>query len=388
MPYTDQHIPSPTDRLGQQLRQLALARNELAEGPFLALCRATAELIDFYHTFWQIEPEPWYRELLYLQQNAASALMIAARAQLTLGQPVAASWLAEQAHALATENRLIAFEHAELLRRAERNRESRAAAVEALNRFPDCAEFRAILDTCDNDELLRLPHEHYHLLRLAQQRLKPRRYVEIGVAAGKSLALVGAGTSAIGVDPETAVEDTLCFHSPETTASLFKLTSDDFFQQGRYEQTWGTQPFDMAFIDGLHLFEQVLRDFINLEQRAAADSIIFIHDSLPISIAGAERERTTMVWTGDVWKAIVCLKSVRPDLEIVTFPVRPSGLAMIRNLDRNSRLLAKQFDTLAAHFMDARLPESMPERFQLLNVTERPFETVLEEIRYRQGAWQ
>jgi len=62
-----------------------------------------------------------------------------------------------------------------------------------------------------------------------------------------------------------------------------------------------------------------------------------------------------MVWTGDVWKVILCLKTVRPDLDIITSR-SDRGADHDTKLDRNSKLLATQFDTLVAHFMDASSP--------------------------------
>ena len=94
-----------------------------------------------------------------------------------------------------------------------------------------------------------------------------------------------------------------------------------------------------------------------------------------------------MVWTGDVWKIIPCLKAIRPDLEIITFPVSPSGLAMVRKLDPKSRVLATQFDTITSHFFDLPLPENMEERFRLLNVTNADPTTVLQELYKQQGTY-
>src|SRR6185369_7219931 len=233
-----------------------------------------------------------------------------------------------------------------------------------------------------------LDMEHYHLLHMAHTTLRPRRYIEIGVSSGRSLALTGCGTSAIGVDPMTAIPEQQFFHSPETAPKLFKMTSNDFFQQGLMEKEWGGSPFDMAFIDGLHLFEQALTDFINLERRSDPGSVIFIHDCLPVSVIGAERQRRSVVWTGDVWKVIPCLKAVRPDLEIVTFPVRPSGLAMVRNLDRNSKVLSSQFEAIKEHFIAAQLPEDMGERFRMLNVSDATPQAALDHVLTLQGAWQ
>jgi hypothetical protein len=147
------------------------------------------------------------------------------------------------------------------------------------------------------------------------------------------------------------------------------MTSNDFFKTVDLESLFGKQTFDMAFIDGLHVFEQALMDFIHLEALSDKDSVIFIHDCLPVNPLIAERERQTGFWTGDVWRVIHCLKSLRQDLEIVTFPASPSGLAMITKLDSTSRILYQQFDSIVAHFLTIPLPESYNERCAMLNVT-------------------
>ena len=50
-----------------------------------------------------------------------------------------------------------------------------------------------------------------YLTRLAEihGRRRPRAYLEIGVCAGRSLALAGADTTAFGVDPDPQVTETL-----------------------------------------------------------------------------------------------------------------------------------------------------------------------------------
>lgn len=371
-------------RLGS-LRQLSGSiAPDLAFSNYQTLC----DVIASYAEFHQLDLSDFYTTIITDQSTTDAALLFAALELSATGDTKAAITLVHRVRQINPSNLEAAFLHADLLRRCCRYDEARLACLELQKLCPDSCAARAALDMCDIDEAFPLAKEHYHVLSTAHQLLRPQRYLEIGVSNGKSLSLARYGTETIGVDPVTASPDQQFFHSPEVTPTLFKLASNDFFRHGCMEQTWNGQPFNMAFIDGLHLFEQALMDFIHLEQRSAPDSIVFIHDCLPVSIAGAARDRTTMVWTGDVWKVIACLKAIRPDLEIVTFPVRPSGLAMIRNLDRNSKVLATQFDTLAAHFMDAKLPESMAERFHLLNVTERPFETVLESVQSRQGTWQ
>jgi hypothetical protein len=158
------------------------------------------------------------------------------------------------------------------------------------------------------------------------------------------------------------------FVSPENSPKLFKMTSDQFFEGTDPRAVMGAPCFDMAFIDGLHLFEQVLQDLINLEKYATPDSILFIHDCLPVNAAIAERVRQSVFWIGDVWKIIPCLKEMRPDLEIVTFPAQPSGLAMIRNLDPSSTVLERHFDAVVEHFQQMRLPHRTQALHEQLNV--------------------
>ena len=338
------------------------------------------DVIASYREFHQLDLSHLYTEIVKRLASNDMVLLINALELVGMGTIEAALTIARRAVSLNPTNQQAAFLSADLLRRCGHRTEARLTCIEILKKWPDFDEAKAVQDMCDIDDTLPLPKEHYHLLHAAHCLLRPRRYVEIGVSNGKSLSLTQQGSSVLGVDPLTGDVDHLFFHSPNATPTLFKLTSNEFFQNDCMNTIWGTLPFDMAFIDGLHLFEQALMDFIHLEQRSSPDSIIFIHDCLPINITGAERERTTMVWTGDVWKVIHCLKQVRPDLEIVTFPVRPSGLAMVRRLDSSSKLLSTQFDTIVTHFLNAKLPEDMPERFRLLNVTDQPYEAILSAI--------
>ena len=102
----------------------------------------------------------------------------------------------------------------------------------------------------------------------------------------------------------------------------------------------GGKAVDLAFIDGMHLFEYALRDFSNLERLCTPHSTILVHDCYPLDRQTADRERTTLFWSGDIWRLILLLKKYRPDLEINVIAAPPTGLGVIRNLDPASRVIA------------------------------------------------
>ena len=104
----------------------------------------------------------------------------------------------------------------------------------------------------------------------------------------------------------------------------------------------------------MHLFEFALRDFINLEKHCYPNSTILIRNGYPQDEASAARERTTQIWSGDVWKLVLCLKKYRPDLQLATIDVSPTGLTVVRNLDRSSNFLAENLDQLCAEFIPCK----------------------------------
>jgi predicted O-methyltransferase YrrM len=187
---------------------------------------------------------------------------------------------------------------------------------------------------------------YYAVLGWLHQILQPATYVEIGVQNGDSLLAARPDTVCIGIDPMPTPNKPL-----PANVRLFTMTSDAFFERGDVTEVLGGDHFSLAFIDGLHLFEQALLDFIHLERLAAPDSIIILHDCLPLDSATSERTRTTDFYSGDVWKLALCLRDMRPDLRMATIPTSPTGLCIVSGLDRHSTTLAREYDACVARYL-------------------------------------
>jgi len=174
----------------------------------------------------------------------------------------------------------------------------------------------------------------------------PRTYLEIGVFQGATLRLAGDETLCVGVDPEPILEIVDGRHH-----QIEKATSDDFFAGPRPRELFGDEPVDLAFIDGMHLFEYALRDFLNTEALSGPGSLIVVHDVLPLSEVTARRDRTTVDWTGDIWKLVLCLLDRRPDLALSIIDVPPSGLCLVSGLDPKNRVLGDDYDAIVEQYL-------------------------------------
>jgi hypothetical protein len=209
----------------------------------------------------------------------------------------------------------------------------------------------------------RLPGpDYYAVLHWIHQILRPETYIEIGVRQGDSLRVALPQSLCIAIDPIPALEALL---SPKVR--IFRLTSDSFFESYDLAEVLGAPYFSLSFIDGLHLFEQALRDFIHLERFASRKSIIMLHDCMPLDRITSDRTRSTHFYSGDVWKLAMCLKIHRRDLRVVMVRTPPTGLCLVSHLDPGSRTLAEHYYELVGQYVPMdfddyqRHPERMPD---------------------------
>lgn len=204
--------------------------------------------------------------------------------------------------------------------------------------------------------------ERHEFLTHLHRLVRPRNYLEIGVQKGKSLAL--SRVPSIGVDPEFAINRAL-----RCDLHLVRSTSDDFFahrdpirhlRSGRnplrnlargrpmFDHYRGGTRLDLAFVDGMHLFEYALRDFMNVERFADWWTVIVFDDVLPRNVDEAARDRHTTDWTGDVYKLIPTLARYRPDLFAIQVDTQPTGLLVILGADPANRVLSERYEQIVA----------------------------------------
>lgn len=240
----------------------------------------------------------------------------------------------------------------------------RAGAVAAFTRlvegYPDYPGAQQSLAA------LLMPGPPYRdVLRSIHAALQPETYLEIGVAAGATLALATTARVSVGVDPVPAPLE----HVLPAGARVVSETSDAFFASRTREEVFGAHPVDLVFIDGLHLFEHALRDFIHAERWCGPSGTIVLHDCVPVAAATASRERRTRFWVGDTWKAAWALASRRPDLRLRTVLTPPSGLVVVRRLDPASKRLEAELDAVISELMPlayAQVPGAWPEALHVV----------------------
>ena len=119
-------------------------------------------------------------------------------------------------------------------------------------------------------------------------RKKYKSYLEIGCFNNDLFNHINCEKK-VGVDPYSG--------------GTLRETSDYFFSKNK-------ETFDCIFIDGLHIYQQVKKDISNSIKSLNQNGVIFIHDCLPNNVLDQAIPRCKYVWNGDVWKAIVELRTL------------------------------------------------------------------------------
>ena len=110
-----------------------------------------------------------------------------------------------------------------------------------------------------------------------------KHYLEIGCDRDVNFSNIKAENK-VGIDP--------------VRGGTLRMTSDDFFKRNNNK-------YDLIFLDGLHTYEQTIKDIDHSLKFLNNEGVIIIHDCLPKKIWNQIVPRLYGHWNGDVWKAIV-----------------------------------------------------------------------------------
>ena len=164
-----------------------------------------------------------------------------------------------------------------------------------------------------------------------------KSYLEIGCQNDVNFSRIIIDNK-IGVDPQSG--------------GTHRMTSDEFFIQNK-------NTFDLIFIDGLHIYEQVIKDIDNSLKVLKENGIILIHDCLPAKIWHQTIPQTHTSWNGDVWKSIANLRT-REEIDTYTIKAdqglglvlkRKNKDILVRNIQNFKKLLFKDYYTHHNEFM-------------------------------------
>jgi hypothetical protein len=143
---------------------------------------------------------------------------------------------------------------------------------------------------------------------------KYNNYLEIGCDNDDLFSKIKIN-SKIGVDP--------------VSGGTMRMTSDDFFKKN-------DDTFDIIFIDGLHHYDQVKKDISNSLKCINKNGVIILHDCIPKSNLEQAVPRSQHLWTGDVWKAFV---EIRTKLDCDSYTcLADKGLGIIMKRQNKNQL--------------------------------------------------
>jgi hypothetical protein len=192
--------------------------------------------------------------------------------------------------------------------------------------------------------------EYIDFFRFLNAQLQPASYFEIGTQLGVSASTFQC--EVVCVDPHFRLTEDLLAHRP--AAHFYRMNSDEYFKKHDLRSIFPLGP-DIAFLDGMHRADYLLRDFLNTELLCHERSLILLHDCVPVNSRMTLRDhfpgeasegKYAGWWTGDVWKVVPTLKKFRPDLQIRLIDAAPTGLVAVQALKPKGRPAIDYFAAL------------------------------------------
>ncbi len=153
------------------------------------------------------------------------------------------------------------------------------------------------------------------------KHIRARSYLEIGVNLGLTF-------NGLDFERKVAVDPNFRFDTAEYRregVEFHPMTSDRYFTEHGFSQM-----FDIIFLDGLHTFQQTLRDFCNSLSCAHDHTVWLIDDVYPTDVYSAwpnqaeavnfrkEAGGNSPAWHGDVFKVMFAIHDFFPMFTYVT----------------------------------------------------------------------
>jgi hypothetical protein len=180
--------------------------------------------------------------------------------------------------------------------------------------------------------------KRYQLINLLIKENNYKTYLEIGIHEGECFKEIICEIKD-SVDPyPNTVFDKILNEYPVT----YRITSDEFFENIAPNLKY---KYDIVFIDGSHLSEQVDKDIENSIKYLNDNGTVVLHDCNPIDYNIQIVPRIYEYWSGDVWKSIIKLKHNRKDLSVYVIDT-DTGLGVITKKESktNDTNLDKKLD--------------------------------------------
>lgn len=164
-------------------------------------------------------------------------------------------------------------------------------------------------------------------------------YLEIGVAQGNTFLKVKVPRKH-AVDPKFRL-DTEAAKSEHV--SFYEMPFNEFFLHHAGQET----KYDVIFLDGLHTFEQTLRDFCSTMRHSHDNTIWVIDDVFPSDMFSAMRSekdtrkyrklhgQESLDWHGDVYKVMFAIHDffVNFSYKTINTDGNPQGVLIRRSRD-------------------------------------------------------
>lgn len=203
-------------------------------------------------------------------------------------------------------------------------------------------------------------------------------YLEVGVNAGETFHALRARHK-VAVDP-TFLFDVDAARRADPDADYHEVPSDEYFGSIIAPGTF----FDVIYLDGLHTFEQTLRDLVNALDHLTPKGVVVIDDVRPPSYLASLPDRanyfevrnvvrvTDKSWMGDVYRLVWFIDTFFQGLTYRTV-ANNHGQSVVWRQRRAEVTQRRAVDVAALTFEEMILQRD--------TFREAPYAEILEEVR-------